>query len=79
MFEAGGQWSERLVQETRENLSRLLPFTDGEAQFLEALLEQGEILPEYLTDNVSMIARIKDQPMLHWKTLNVRKFKKTLK
>jgi predicted nucleotidyltransferase component of viral defense system len=75
MFEDGREWSERLVQETRENLSRVLPFTGGEAQFLEALLERAEILPEHLTDDAAMIAKIKDQPMLHWKALNVRKFK----
>ena len=75
-LEDGREWSERLVRETRENLSRVLPFTSGESQFLEALLERAEILPEHLTDDASMISKIKDHPMLHWKALNVRKFKK---
>jgi hypothetical protein len=65
----------RLVQETRENLSWGLPFTSGESQFLEALLERAEIVPEHLTDDASMIARIRDHPMLHWKAHNVTKFK----
>ena len=43
--EDGREWSERLVRETRDNLSRVLPFTSGESQFLEALLERAEILP----------------------------------
>jgi predicted nucleotidyltransferase component of viral defense system len=77
-FEDGREWSQRLVRETRENLSRVLPFTSGESQFLEALLERAEIVPEHLTGNAAMIANIKDQPMLHWKALNVRKFKKLL-
>ena len=76
MFGDGHEWSERLVRETRESLSRVLPFTSGEAQFLDALLERAEILPEHLTDNAAMVAKIQDQPMLHWKALNVRKFKK---
>jgi hypothetical protein len=75
-FEGGREWSERLVRETREKLSRVLPFTSGESQFLEALLERAEILPEHLTDDVAMISKIKDHPMLRWKALNVRKFKK---
>jgi predicted nucleotidyltransferase component of viral defense system len=75
-FEGGREWPERLVHETRENLSRVLPFTTGESQFLEALLERAEILPEHLTDDASMISKIKNHPMLHWKALNVRKFKK---
>ena len=75
-FEDGREWSERLVRETRENLSRVLPFTTGESQFLEALLERAEIVPEHLTDDATMISTIKDHPMLHWKALNVRKFKK---
>ena len=74
-FEDGREWSERLVRETRENLLRVLPFTTGESQFLEALLEQAEIIPEHLTDDASMISKIKSHPMLHWKALNVRKFK----
>ncbi len=75
MFEDGREWSERLVQETRESLSRVPPFTEGEAQFLEALLERAEIHRERLTYDAAMIAKIKDQPMLHWKALNVKKFK----
>jgi predicted nucleotidyltransferase component of viral defense system len=74
-FEDGREWSERLVRETRESLSRVLPFTSGESQFIEALLERAEILPEHLTNDASMISKIKDHPMLHWKALNVRKFK----
>jgi hypothetical protein len=75
MFENGRECSERFVRETRENLSRVLPFTNGEVQFLEALLERAEIQPEHLTDDAAMIAKIKDLPMLHWKALNVKRFK----
>ena len=75
-FEDGRDWAERLVQETQEGLTRVLPFTTGELEFLEALLQRAEILPEHLTDDSAMINILKNQPMLHWKALNVRQFRK---
>jgi predicted nucleotidyltransferase component of viral defense system len=76
MFENGREWAERLVRETQENLARVLPFNGGEREFLETLLERAEILPENLTGDSAMIEKIKNQPMLHWKALNVRQFRK---
>ena len=76
MFEDGREWAERLVWETQENLARVLPFNTGEREFLEALLDRAEILPENLTGDSAMIEKIKNQPMLRWKALNVRQFRK---
>jgi hypothetical protein len=76
MLEDGREWSERLVQETQKSLARVLPLTDGEHEFLEALLERAEIHPEHLTIDPAMIETIDRQPMLHWKATNVKQFKK---
>lgn len=75
-IERGGEWAERLVAETKGGLQRLLPLSQAEQQFLETLLEKAEIKPELLTKDAQEITKINQQPMLHWKALNVRKFKK---
>jgi hypothetical protein len=76
MLEDGHEWAQRLVRETQENLARILPFNSDEQEFLEALLQRAQILPEHLTDDPAMIDTIRNQPMLHWKALNVRQFRK---
>ena len=75
-FEKGGEWAERLVIETKAGLQRLLPLSEAEHDFLETLLEKAEIKPDLLTKDGQQIERIKLQPMLQWKAVNVRKFKK---
>jgi predicted nucleotidyltransferase component of viral defense system len=75
-FEKGGEWAERLVIETKAGLQRLLPLSEAEHDFLETLLEKAEIKPDLLTKDTQQIERINLQPMLHWKAVNVRKFKK---
>jgi predicted nucleotidyltransferase component of viral defense system len=75
-IERGEEWAERLVAETTAGLQRLLPLSEAEQQFLENLLEKAEIKPELLINDSDGIDKINRQPMLHWKALNVRKFKK---
>lgn len=75
-IEQGGDWAKRLVEETKAGLHRLLPLNEAEKQFLDSLLEMAEIKPELLVENSEAIGKINQQPMLHWKALNVRKFKK---
>ena len=65
----------RLVRECRERLSAVLPFTDPELRFLDLLLDQGEIDPALLTADESLQQRIRSQPLLEWKALNVKRFK----
>ena len=65
----------RLAKECRERLSVLLPFTESEMQFLDLLLENGEIAPSLLTADNDLQERIKQHPLLEWKALNVREHK----
>lgn len=70
------EWAERLVAGTKAGLQRLLPLREAELQFLEILLEKAEIKAELITKDGQQIERISQQPMLHWKALNGRQFKK---
>ncbi len=67
-----GRWTERLVSNCQRLCSDLLPFTEGEVQFLEALNSRGEIIPELLTDDEGLRQQIRVQPGLLWKAHNVR-------
>jgi len=63
------------VKECQEALEGLLPFTEPEMEFLNRLLDRGEIVPSLLTDDPDMAERILQHPCLQWKALNVREFK----
>ncbi len=69
------EYAARLVKECREGLSAVLPFTDAEREFLDLLLDKGEIDSTILTADVNLQSRIQQQPLLKWKALNVRKYK----
>ncbi len=64
-----------LVRECREGLSMVLPFNDAERQFLDLLLDRGEIDSTILTADKALQKCIQQQPLLEWKALNVRKYK----
>lgn len=65
----------QLVKECRDNLSVVLPLTDSETEFLNLLLDKGEIAPSLLTSEKDMQDRISRHPLLEWKALNVREYK----
>jgi hypothetical protein len=65
LLESGREWAERLVRETQEQLSKVLPLANNEREFLEALLERAKIRPEHLTGDPGMIETNNRQPMLH--------------
>ncbi|SHK07432.1 hypothetical protein SAMN02745216_02838 [Desulfatibacillum alkenivorans DSM 16219] len=67
---------ERLVSETKTALGFLFPFSDSEKEFLDRLLDSGELLPALITDDPALRYRIQEHPLLAWKALNVRKYKK---
>ena len=67
------EYGVQLVEECRKALSVVLPFTDAEREFLDLLLDKGEIDASILTDDAALQLRIQTQPMLEWKALNVRK------
>ncbi|MBW2656359.1 MAG: nucleotidyl transferase AbiEii/AbiGii toxin family protein [Deltaproteobacteria bacterium] len=64
-----------LVRECREGLSMVLPFNDAERQFLDLLLDRGEIDSTILTADKALQKCIQQQPLLEWKALNVRQYK----
>ncbi len=69
------EFGTRLVRECREGLSMVLPFNDAEREFLDLLLDKGEIDSTILTADETLQKRIGQQPLLEWKALNVRKYK----
>lgn len=69
------EYGEELAKRCREGLSLVLPFTDSEREFLDLLLEKGEIDSTVLTPDKTLQKRIQDQPLLKWKTLNVQRHK----
>ena len=65
-----------LVEDCRNFLAGLLPFTEAEMEFLNRVLDEGEITPELLTTDEVLQERIRRHPLLEWKALNVRAYKR---
>jgi len=65
-----------LVEDCRNFLAGLLPFTKEEMEFLNRVLDKGEIGPELLTDDEDLQNRIRRHPLLEWKAVNVRAYKR---
>lgn len=70
-----GAWAERLVGECKAGLAAVLPLRQAETEFLDRLLDYGEILPDLLTGDADQQEAISRHPGLLWKALNVRDFK----
>ena len=73
--ERTAEWGTRLVEECRNALSIVLPFLPTELEFLDRILDHGEIMPSLLTSDTALGDRIRQQPMLAWKAINVRQHK----
>lgn len=71
-----GDWAEQMVAACRKELAAVLPLTDAEREFLDRILDDGEIHPELLTSDAAMIERAKAHPLLVWKAQNVKAHKK---
>lgn len=67
------KWTERLVRDCRELMAALLPLRSSEIAFLDHLNDQGEIVPELLTDDMGLQAIIRDHPGLQWKALKAKR------
>jgi len=65
-----------LVEDCHNLLSSLLPFTAPEQEFLDRILDRGQIAPELLTRDETLLDRIRRHPHLEWKAVNVRSHKK---
>ena len=66
-------WAKTLVETCREKFKAVLPLAENEKQFLDRLLEHGQIEPSLLTEDQQMCDRIQSHPGLQWKALNIRK------
>lgn len=53
----------------------VLPLEPNENEFLDLLLDHGEIDSTILTSDTTLQQRIQGQPLLEWKAVNVRKHK----
>jgi len=73
--EGPGQFGRKLIDECRQALSAILPFTKEELGFLNHLLDEGEVKPSLLTDDTGIQDRIKRHPLLAWKALSVQQFR----
>lgn len=60
-------WKTIKLQECKEALTILFPFTEDEVEFLKNLIEKGKILAPLLTNEPSMQAKIERLPLLHWR------------
>ena len=70
------QLGKGLVEDCRNLLSSLVPFTAPELEFLDRILDRGEIAPELLTSDETLQDRIRRHPLLEWKAVNVRGHRK---
>jgi predicted nucleotidyltransferase component of viral defense system len=66
------KWAKRLVDECREALSSVLPITKPEREFLDLMLDRGEIRPDVLGLDADLSERIRSHPALLWKVKNIR-------
>jgi hypothetical protein len=69
------EYGERLVKECQVKLKAVLPLNDAESEFLDLLLDQGEIDASVLTPDKALQARIQCQPLLQWKAINLKRHK----
>ena len=71
--ESFAEYGQRLIDECRQALSVVLPFKDAELDFLNLLLDKGQIQPKLITKDPSVVKSINKHPMLEWKAINVRR------
>ncbi len=67
-------WASQLIIGCKNILSRILPFTQNENDFLELVLQKGEIDPSLITTDVDLQQKISNHPGLLWKVQHVKKF-----
>ena len=66
-----------MVAECRAGLSIVLPLNDAERNFLDKILDDGEICLSLITNDEELAGRIINHPGLAWKALNVREYKES--
>lgn len=73
--EASGlkQWASKILSECQSMLSALLPLRENELEFLNLLLNFGEIQSELICPDLDLCKKIQAQPALLWKAMHVKK------
>lgn len=66
-------WIEETVALCRERCEFLLDLTEAERDFLDGVLDRGEVNSDLLDTSPDLRARISAMPMLAWKCQNVRR------
>lgn len=69
------EYGESLIEDCRTGMSTLLPFSESEQNFLNLILNRGEIDGSLLTSDPVLQERISLHPALLWKALNVKQYK----
>jgi predicted nucleotidyltransferase component of viral defense system len=69
-------WIEETVALCQEKFAFLFDLTANERQFLDDILDRGEVNPDLLDVEPSARSRIGSMPMLAWKCLQVREHRK---
>jgi len=75
-FEADGSvegWTKEAIEECRTRLEPVLALTDKEREFLDGVIDRGEIDASLLDVDADVQQRIGRLPMLNWKAGNVKK------
>jgi hypothetical protein len=60
-------WKGEKLQECKQALATLIPFTEQESEFLKILTEKGEIHASLLTKEPVMQSKIENNPLLRWR------------
>lgn len=69
------EWAKSMVAGCQKELKRLLPLNTNEIDFLDRLLDHGEIKPNFITADPDMQKKIEQLPTLRWKAKNVLQMK----
>jgi hypothetical protein len=72
---ASGDWAPRFIAEIRTALALVLSFSDAEREFVDRLLDYGEVRHDVLTSDEELSRKIAVHPALQWKAINVRQHK----
>ncbi len=59
-------WANFLVQECQKAFHHFLPLAENERAFLNNLLDNGIITPEWITDDENLVENIKVHPAVKW-------------
>lgn len=66
-------WANTLIEETRNALNAVLPFSENEKEFLDCLQNYGEIKPDLFCADALFCERVKSHPSLLWRVQQIRR------